>query len=91
MKMFKGDIDERWSRIITASGSPSMQMLLSQACRLRAIHKEGRFFWKSYRVEVEVNAKWINMVQSRKNYLREACQRELGTKKVTVFLIAVSR
>jgi len=66
-----------------------MQMLLSQACRLRAIHKEGRFFWKSYRVEVEANAKWINMIQSRKDLLEEACQRELGTKKVTVFLIAV--
>ena len=89
MKMFKGDIDERWSRIITSSGSPSMQMLLSQACRLRAIHKDGRFLWKSYRVEVEASAKWINMIQSRKDLLEEACQRELDTKKVTVFLIAV--
>lgn len=89
MKMFKGDIDERWSRIITASGSPSMQMLLAQACRLRAIHKDGRFLWKSYRVEVEASAKWINMIQSRKDLLEEACQRELDTKKVTVFLIAV--
>ena len=89
MKMFKGDVDERWSRIITASGSPSMQMLLAQACRLRAIHRDGRFFWKSYRVEIEANAKWLNMIQSRRNYLEEACQRELGTKKVTVFLIAV--
>jgi len=79
MKLFKSDLDERWSRIITASGD----------CRLRAIHKDGRFFWKSYRVEVEVNAKWINMVQSRRNYLEEAFQQELGTKKVTVFLIAV--
>ena len=66
-----------------------MQMLLSQACRLRAIHKDGRFFWKSYRVEIEASARWINMIQSRKDLLEEACQRELGTKKVTVFLIAV--
>tara|TARA_R100001082_G_scaffold97178_1_gene64972 strand:+ start:330 stop:599 length:270 start_codon:yes stop_codon:yes gene_type:complete len=89
MKMFKGDADERWSRIITASGSASMQLLLSQSCRLRAIHQDGRLFWKSYRVEIETSSIRIGMIQSRKNLLEEACQRELDTKKVTVFLIAV--
>ena len=69
--------------------SPSVSMLLSQQCRLRAIHKDGQLFWKSYRVEIEVAVKWNRMIQSRKEVIKEAFQKVLKSKKVKIFIIAV--
>jgi DNA polymerase-3 subunit gamma/tau len=88
MKLFKGDLDETWSQIVAASDLPSTKMLLSQQAKLIKIQKEGKLFWKNYKVEIAISSKWINMIQSRKNIIEQSCQRVLGTKKVTVALIA---
>jgi hypothetical protein len=90
MKLFKGDLNETWSRTIVEIDSPSVRAVArASKCRLRAIHKDGQLFWKSYRVEIEVTVKWNGMIQSRKEVIKEAFQKVLSSKKVKIFIIAV--
>jgi len=90
MKLFKSDLDESWSRIIAMLEIPSTKMLLSQQAKLTKIEKEGILFWKKCTIEVAISSKWINMIQSRKYLIEEACRRAIGIRRVKVELIQQS-
>jgi DNA polymerase-3 subunit gamma/tau len=87
MKLFKGDLDESWSKIIAMLELPSTKMLLSEQGKLLSIEKEGILFWKKCTIEVAISSKWINMIQSRKCLIEEACRRAIGIRRVEVKLI----
>jgi len=87
MKLFKGDLDETWSKIIAMLEIPSTKMLLSQQGKLITIEKEGILFWKKCTVEIAISTKWIQMIESRKEMIEEACRRVLGIRRVEVRFI----
>jgi len=65
-------------------------MLLSQQGKLITIEKEGIFFWKKYTVEIAISTKWIQMIESRKEMIEEACRRVFGIRRVEVKFIEQS-
>jgi len=87
MKLFKGDLDETWSKIIAMLEIPSTKMLLSQQGKLITIEKEGILFWKKCTVEIAIITKWIQMIESRKEMIEEACRRVFGIRRVEVRFI----
>tara|TARA_B100001094_G_scaffold50394_1_gene45916 strand:+ start:689 stop:970 length:282 start_codon:yes stop_codon:yes gene_type:complete len=87
MKLFKGDLDETWSKIIAMLEIPSTKMLLSQQGKLITIEKEGILFWKKCTVEIAISTKWIQMIESRKEMIEEACRRVFGIRRVEVRFI----
>ncbi len=87
MKLFKGDLDETWSKIIAMLEIPSTKMLLSQQGKLITIEKEGILFWKKCTVEIAISTKWIKMIESRKEMIEEACRRVFGIRRVEVRFI----
>ena len=87
MKLFKSDLDESWSRIVAMLEIPSTKMLLSQQGKLITIEKEGILFWKKCTVEIAISTKWIQMIESRKEMIEEACRRVFGIRRVEVRFI----
>jgi len=87
MKLFKSDLDESWSRIVAMIETPSTKMLLSQQGKLITIEKEGILFWKKCTVEIAISTKWIQMIESRKEMIEEACRRVFGIRRVEVRFI----
>lgn len=66
---------------------PSTKMLLSQQGKLITIEKEGILFWKKCTVEIAISTKWIQMIESRKEMIEEACRRVFGIRRVEVRFI----
>ena len=69
---------------------PSTKMLLSQQGKLITIEKEGILFWKKCTVEIAISTKWIQMIESRKEMIEEACRRVFGIRRVEVKFIEQS-
>ena len=87
MKLFKGDLDESWSKIIAMLEIPSTKMLLSQQAKLIKIEKEGILFWRKCTIDVAISSKWIMMIGSRKDLIEEACRRAFGIRRVEIKFI----
>ena len=71
------NLDDIWEKVIAMLELPSTKMLLSQQAKLIGFNSNS--------AEIAISAKWINMIQSRKNLIEDAFQKARGfPTKVTL-------
>ncbi len=64
------NLDDIWKKVIAMLELPSTKMLLSQQAKLISLNSNS--------AEIAISAKWINMIQSRKNLIEDAFQKAIG-------------
>jgi len=65
------NLDEIWKKVIAMLELPSTKMLLSQQAKLLNLTSDS--------AEIAISAKWINMIQSRKNLIEDAFYKARGS------------
>ncbi len=65
------NLDDIWKKVIAMLELPSTKMLLSQQAKLINLNSDS--------AEIEISAKWINMIQSRKNLIEDAFSKARGS------------
>ncbi len=71
------NLNEAWVQILAMLELPSTKMLLSQQAHLTKITKDS--------IEIEVTAKWISMIESRRKIIEEAVEKSLKSSKKIIF------
>ncbi len=65
------NLDDIWKKVIAMLELPSTKMLLSQQAKLVNLNSDS--------AEIAISAKWINMIQSRKNLIEDAFYKARGS------------
>jgi len=65
------NLDDTWKKVISMLELPSTKMLLSQQAKLINLTTDS--------AEIAISAKWINMIQSRKNLIEDAFFKARGS------------